>query len=163
VEPDGRFTLAGVMPGKYVIRAGGAGVLRSAMSGGQDTLDFALEVPVDQDVTNLLLTMTDTSSELSGILADATGKPTPDYTIVLASTDSRYWLPGSRRIVVTRPGPDGRYSVRGLPAGQYFLAALIDPEQGIQYDPAFLKEVAGAAIAITINEGAKTTQDVRVK
>jgi len=163
VEPDGRFTLVGVIPGKYLVRASGVGVLRSAMSGGQDTLDFALEVPVDQDVTNLVLTMTDASSELSGILADATGKPTPDYTIVVASAESRYWLPGSRRIVVTRPGPDGRYNVRGLPGGQYFLAALIDPEQGIQYDPGFLKEIAAAAIAITINEGSKTTQDVRVK
>jgi hypothetical protein len=163
VEPDGRFTLVGVMPGKYLIRASGAGVLRSAMSGGQDTLDFALDVPVDRDVTSLLLTMTDASSELSGSLADATGKPTPDYTIVVASADSRYWLPGSRRIVMTRPGPDGRYTVRGLPAGQYFLAALIDPEQGMQYDPEFLKEIAGAAITITINDGAKTTQDVRVK
>lgn len=163
VEPDGRFTLTGIMPGRYMMRTSGSGVLRSAMAGGQDTLDFALDVPVDRDVTGLLLTLTDGGTELSGILADAAGKPTPDYTIVVASAENRYWLPGSRRIVMTRPGPDGRYTVRNLPPGQYFLAAVIDPEQGIQYDPEFLKEISGAGIAVTINEGAKTTQDVRVK
>lgn len=163
VEPDGRFTLTGIMPGRYMMRTSGSGVLRSAMAGGQDTLDFALDVPVDRDVTGLLLTLTDGGTELSGILADAAGKPTPDYTIVVASAENRYWLPGSRRIVMTRPGPDGKYTVRNLPAGQYFLAAVIDPEQGIQYDPEFLKEISGAGITVTINEGAKTTQDVRVK
>lgn len=164
VEPDGRFTLSGVMPGRYMLRTGGGGgLLRSATSGGQDTLDFALEVPVDRDVTNLLLTMTDAATELSGILTDTAGKPAPDYMIIAASAESRYWLPGSRRIVLARPGPDGRYAFRALPPGQYFIAAVIDPEQGIQFDPEFLKEVAGATISITIAEGAKLTQDLRVK
>ena len=164
VGPDGHFSLQGVSPGRYLVRASGAGgTLRSAMAGGVETLDFFLDVPGDRDVSNMLLTMTDAITELSGVLTDTVGKPSPDYTIVLVSTDSRYWLPGSRRIVMTRPGPDGQYTFRGLPAGQYFLAAVIDPEQGMQYDPEFLKELAGAAITITINQGAKTTQDVRVK
>lgn len=164
VGPDGHFSFTGVTPGRYLVRASGAGgSLRSAMAGGVETLDFFLDVPGDRDVSNMLLTMTDAVTELSGVLTDTAGKPSPDYTLVLASTESRYWFPGSRRIVMTRPGPDGQYTFRGLPPGQYFLAAVIDPEQGIQYDPEFLKEIAGAAITITINEGAKTTQDVRVK
>jgi len=163
VGPDGRFTLTGVSPGRYVIRASGAGVLRSVMSGGQEILDFPLDVTGDRDVTDVVVTMAAAVSELTGTLTDNTGKPAPDYTIVVASSDSRYWMPGSRRIAMTRPGPEGRYAFRGLPPGQYFLAAVVDPEQGVQYDPDFLKELSSAAIPITIDEGGKLTQDVRVK
>ena len=163
VGPDGRFTLTGVSPGRYLIRTNTGGVLRSAMSGGQDTLDFPLEGPLDRDVSDVVITVTGSATELGGILSDSTGKPSPDYTIVVASVESRYWTPGSRRIAMQRPGPDGRYSFRALPPGQYFIAAVVDPEQGIQYDPEFLKELAGAAVSITINDGGKTTQDLRVK
>ena len=163
VTPDGRFTLAGVSPGRYLVRTSTGGVLRSAVSNGQDTLDFPLEVTADRDVGDLVLTMTGSATELNGVLSDNAGKPTPDYTIVAASTDSRYWTPGSRRIAVTRPGLDGRYAFHSLPPGQYLIAAVVDLEQGFQYDPEFLKELAGASVTVTVSEGGKTTQDLRVK
>jgi hypothetical protein len=163
VAADGRFTVAGVSPGRYLVRTSTGGILRSAVSNGQDTLDFALEVTVNGDVSDLVLTMTGSATELNGVLSDNAGKPTPDYTILVASTDSRYWTPGSRRVALTRPGLDGRYAFHSLPPGQYFIAAVVDLEQGLQDDPEFLKELAGAAVTVTINEGGKTTQDLRVR
>ena len=42
IQPDGGFTLEGVMPGVYSLRGAG-GVLRSAIVNGVDTLDFPFE------------------------------------------------------------------------------------------------------------------------
>ena len=47
IEPDGRFTLTGVLPGRYVLRSSG-GALKSAVVNGQDTLDFPLEFTGEQ-------------------------------------------------------------------------------------------------------------------
>jgi protocatechuate 3,4-dioxygenase beta subunit len=158
---DGRFTLTGVFPGKYVLRTGG-GLMKSAMSGGQDVLDFPLEFDGDRDITDAVLTVTDTSSELSGTLTDAMGKPTVEYTVIAAAADTRFWTPGSRRIALARPGADGRYIFRSLPPGDYLLAAVSDLEPGGQYDPEFLKTLGPASMRVRIAEGAKLSQDLRI-
>jgi hypothetical protein len=148
------------MPGQYFFRA--PGVMKSAVVDGVDTLDLPLEVTGERDITNAVLTVTDRLTELSGRLLDAAGQPGVDYTIVLASEDSRHWIPGSRRIFIIRPGTDGRFSVANVPAGGYYLAALTELENGAQYDPVFLKELAGASMRITVTEGGRHVHDIRV-
>ena len=160
--PDGRFTLKGVPPGRYTLRVNG-GNLKSSVVNGQDTLDFPFEFTGERDITDAVLTVTDSVSELTGTLIDAGGKPALDYTIVAASSDDRYWSPGSRRIVVTRPGTDGRYIIRALPPGAYLVAVVMDLENGAQYDPEFLRSLPTAGVPVIIGEGAKMTQDLRVK
>jgi len=162
VEPGGRFTLTGVVPGRYLIRVS-SGPLKSAMVGGQDILDFPLEMTGDRSVTDAVLTVTDQISELSGSLLDGAGKPAEGFTILAVSTDNRFWRPGSRRIVMTRTTADGKYTIRGLPEGAYQLAAVVDLEQGAQYDPEFLRSLARASVPVTIASGGKMTQDLRVR
>ena len=163
VGPDGRFTLTGVVPGRYTIRLNSGGFLKSAMVGAQDTLDFPLDFTGENDVTGATLTMTDAISELGGTLTDNAGKPASDYFIIAATTDNRYWTPGSRRVVAARPGPDGRYTLRALPPGSYYLGAVTDLEQGVQYNPEFLRALAASAVTVTVMEGGKVQQDLRVK
>lgn len=164
VNADGTFTITGVIPGRYTLRANGAGgYLRSSSVAGQDTLDIPLEFTGERDITDAVLTMADSASSLVGTLTDASGRPVFDYTLVVASTDTRYWLPGTRRITTIRPGPDGHYSISSLPPGSYFLAAVQDLEFGAQFDPEFLRELLPASVPVTIVEGGKTTQDLRVR
>ena len=54
-------------------------------------------------MTDAILTVTDRFSELSGVLTDVAGKPAVDFAIIVAPSDSRYWLPASRRVLMTRP------------------------------------------------------------
>jgi hypothetical protein len=133
------------------------------MVAGQDTLDFPLDFTGDRDVVDAVVTVTDQTSELTGTLMDSAGKPAVDYGIIVAASDSRYWNPESRRIVISRPGPDGRYFIGGLPPGSYQIAAVFDLEAGAQYDPEFLRSVARASVNVVIGEGGKITQDLRVK
>ena len=159
IGPDGRFTIAGVTPGRYVLRAGGN--LKSSIVLGRDSLDFPFDVTGDRDITDAVLTVTDRLTDLSGSVMDPSGKPIYDATIVAAAADPQYWTPASRRIVTSRPGPQGRYEFRGLPPGDYYLAVVMDLEQGGQFDPDFLKTLT-TGVRVTLSEGGKLQQDLRL-
>lgn len=160
VGVDGRFTLNGVVPGKYNLRVGAN--MKSAIVEGQDTLDFPFEVTGDRDIGDAVLTVTDKSTEISGTLTDAAGKPAVDYMIIAAAADTRYWTPGSRRVITARPAIDGRYMFRALPPGDYLVAAVTDLDPGGQFDPEFLKTLEPASMRIKLAEGAKIAQDLRI-
>lgn len=161
----GRFTLRGVMPGRYRITATGlpgGWSLKSAVFGDSDALDTMLEVKPGDDLAGGILTFTKRATELSGMLQDQSGKPISDYTIVVFPPDRRYWTPMSRRVQAARPATDGRFSFKNLPPGPYRLIAVVDPEPGQWFDPAFLDQLLGAAMAVDLDDGERKVQDVRV-
>jgi hypothetical protein len=166
VDADGRFTIIGVLPGRYrVVPSSGVPpgfLIESAMFGGRDVLDLPLDVKPGEDVSGGVVMFSNKQAELSGALIDAAGKPAPDYTLILFAADNRFWLPQSRRIQAARPASNGRYSFRSLPAGDYRLVAVEDIEPGQWFDPAFLKELVASAMPLTLGKGEKRTQDVKV-
>jgi len=159
VDADGSFAIPDVFPGRYLFRMPSA---RSAMVAGQDALDFPFEVAESRDVTDVVITMGQATPSLMGQLTESGGAPTADYTIVLAPTDSRFWLPQSRRISTARPGLDGTFRFPPMPPGTYMLAALSDLEPGAQYDSQVLRELATASLPVTLSEGTTATQDIRL-
>ena len=62
----------------------------------------------------------------------------------------------------TRPATDGAFSVRGLPPGEYFLAALADLEPGEWNDPTLLERLVRSSANVTLRDGETTTQDFRI-
>jgi hypothetical protein len=161
----GRFTLFGVMPGRYRLIATSVPAgwnLKSAVFGDSDVLDTTLEVKPGDDLSGGIMTFTRRTTELSGTLQDQSGKPISDYTIVVFPPDRRYWTPLSRRIQAARPATDGRFAFRNLPAGPYRLIAVVDPEPGQWFDPAFLDQLLGAAMSVDIDDGERKVQDVRI-
>jgi hypothetical protein len=165
VESDGRFTITGVVPGRYRIglaRGAAGAVIKSAVFSGADTLDFPMEVKPGVDVVGGLLTAVPRFAEISGVLQDAANKPVPGFTVIAFPLDPRYWTPASRRIQAGRPATDGRFTLRNLPAGEYRLVAVTDVETGEWFDPAFLKTLMGGATAVTLTEGERKEQPLRI-
>jgi hypothetical protein len=167
VNPDGTFRIAGVIPGstRLVVPAPATSpwAPKSAMLGGRDLLDESFEVRTGEDVSGLVVTFTDRPATLSGTLLDTTGQPAPQFFVLVYSTNRAFWTPNSRRTRPVRAGVDGSYRLTGLPPGEYFLCALteVDPEQ--QYDPAYLEQFVPASIKITIADGEKKIQDLRIR
>ena len=172
VDASGRFTVSGVTPGKYLVNAfvptppgagpGLAWSLQSAVFKGRDVLDFALEVSPNDEISGGVLTFTDMTQQVSGTLQDQSGRPAPDYTIIVFAADKRFWLPQTRRIRTTRPGTDGKFTVTNLPAGEYRLAAVVDIAASDANDPAFLEQLMQASLPVTLAEGDRKVQDVRI-
>lgn len=164
VNADGTFRLTDVMPGKYKVQATPPRGWRAKTveSAGKDALDFLLDVQPNDDLSSVTITFTNKPAELTGTLTDSSGVATADYTIVLFAAEQKYWTPQSRRILTTRPATDGKFSFRDLPPGDYRLAALEDAEPGSWFDPDFLKQLFSASTSITMTEGLKKTQDLRV-
>jgi 5-hydroxyisourate hydrolase-like protein (transthyretin family) len=163
VDAQGRFTLTNVVPGKYRFDAqlGPAWTFKSAVVNGRDSLDFPFEVSASDRIGEAVLTFTDQTPEVTGTLQDASGRPAPDFTIVVFPADKSYWS-AMRRIRTARPATDGRFVVRGLPAGEYRIAALVDLAPGEAGDPEVLDQLVQASVAFALRDGERKVQDIRI-
>ena len=168
VSADGTFTIAGVTPGRYRIRAspvsdgkGREWIPAGAMIDGHDVMDFPIEVRAGQTISNAEITFTDKPTELSGSVVDASGKPLANAQVIVFAADRAYWTPQSRRIAATQASASGRYGFRNLPAGEYLIAIAVDADDGQWFDPAFLESSSGEALTITLTAGAPVIQDLR--
>ena len=174
IAADGTFAFKGVMPGKYRMSVSGMGILmgqtvtpsgwtlKSAMLNGRDIADAPVEIKPTEDLSGVVVTLTDRPTELSGVVTDRIGRPAPGFPIVVFSTDRAYWTVGSRRVQLARPSSDGKYKLTGLPAGEYYVCALTDLEQSQLYDPAFLDALVGGSFKIALADGEKKTQDLKL-
>lgn len=164
-QADGTFAFDAIVIGRWTFSVTAPRTspwsLKSFTLGGREVEDF-IEVHPGQAVPELVLTLTDRPSELSGTLQDAGGRPASDYFVIAFAADPRMWTPVSRRIQSTRPASDGAYSIKGLPLGDYYLAALTDVEPNEWLSPAFLEQIVGASVRVRINDSAKTVQNLRI-
>jgi hypothetical protein len=167
-DATGAFTFAGVAPGRYKFSATVPGSTatagwqpRSAVVNGRDSLDTPFDVGTD-DVGGAVVTFSDHPAELSGTLQDAAGHPAPEYFVIVFSSDKAFWTPQSRRVQAKRPGGDSQFSFPNLPPGEYLVVTVTDVEQGEWYDPAFLAQLAPAAMKVAIAEGEKKVQPLKI-
>jgi hypothetical protein len=65
-------------------------------------------------------------------------------------------------VQTARPASDGKYKVTGLPGGEYFVVAVTAVDRSEVYDPLFLEQLVPVAFKITIKDGEKKTQDLRL-
>ena len=124
VDKDGRFTLSGVSAGSHLIRAGGNSrgwILKSVTVGGRDVTDTPIQVRSGETVSNVVVVFTDRQNEINGTVTDEQGAPVPDFTVLAFPTDASLWRPQARQIMTARPDQTGKYRIRGLPPGEYYL------------------------------------------
>jgi hypothetical protein len=170
VRPDGTFTIDGVAPGRYLLSASVPGgtlarrwLAASALVKGVDALDIPIDVHPGENLSGVVVTLTDRSAGVTGRLLDSAGGPAPEFTLVLFSTDTRNWVRNNRRTRTARPASDGVFEITGMPAGTYHLAALTDLEDADLGDASLLEMLAAASIPVTLAEGETKMQDVRLR
>ena len=162
---DGSFTLTGVPPGTFALQilpidtASWWG--RSAVLGDRDLFDGLIEVG-RASMTGVVVTFTDKRSELSGTLQTASGAPASDVFVIAYATNPAMWGPRARRVQAVRPGVDGRFSIKDLPPGEYYLSAVTEVDQEELQESKFLEELIKASIKISIGEAEKKVQDLRI-
>jgi hypothetical protein len=167
VERDGTFSIRGLAPGRYVLRAtipsdvSQDWWLRSAMLDGRDLLDEPFTIGAE-DLIDLVLWFTDKRTEIAGTLQSAAGLPAPEYFVVAFPADRALWRAGSRRIASARPDTSGAFAIRDLPGGEYLLAALTDLDATDLEDTVFLEALAAQSIRVAVSDGQRAVQNLRI-
>jgi hypothetical protein len=136
---------------------------KSILVNGREVIDAGLDVTGTESVLEAVIAMTDRVGSLGGVIQDAAGAPTGEVTALLFSTDRRAWTWQSRRIKAARPSADGRFSFTDVPPGDYLLAVVWDAEPNEWFIPSFLDGLIAAAIPVSVAEGEKREQNVRLK
>lgn len=139
------FRLIGLPDGWYV---------RAVRLEDQDITDTPWDVPTGgRQIGGLTIVVTQRMARVAGTVADGRGKPTAAAAVVVFPEEPELWLPYSRLIRVARPTPDGRFSIDGLPAGNYRAIARDTVEEGQWEDRAFLESVRDEAVRFVLVEG----------
>lgn len=166
MQPGGRFTMTGIVPGVYqggvlMLRAFRSPVggwwLKSITMEGRELLDAPLDL--QRSANDVIVTFSDRATELTGIVRDGDGNPLSDRYLVVFSTHKAAWFPNSRRVAGERPNGDGQYAIRNLPPGEYFVAISEDLEPNEWYDPKVLEQLAPEAMRIVLRENERKKQD----
>jgi hypothetical protein len=162
VASDGTFRIANIPPGRHAlrIRTPKGWTVRSASLDGRDVSDEVFDLKGAQTIAGLEIVLSDRAAQIAGVVkaeSDPTGA-----TVIIFPADSTRWVPQSRGILAAQIDREGRYTLDGLSAGDYLIAATDDVEQGEWFDPTFLQAIAGSATRITLNEGARETKDLKL-
>jgi hypothetical protein len=125
VDASGRFVLRGLMPGDHQLVIEGLPapwVIKSVLLRGRDISDAGFDVGDGQALRGARITITDHASEVSGRVRDK-GAPVPDAAVLVYPVAPQFWMRAHRRMRLTRADDEGRFSLRGLPEGEYFAIA----------------------------------------
>jgi protocatechuate 3,4-dioxygenase beta subunit len=171
LEADGTFRFASVVPGRYGVSAYGgssppgetpAWVMKSVTASGRDVTDQPLDIRPRDEPPEIVITFTDKVTEITGTLLDPAGRPTSGLSIIVVPVNREFWNMNSRRIRPVTPASDGKFKLAGLPPGEYYIAAVTDYEYSDLYDASFLEQLTAGAFKITLGEGEKKVQDIRM-
>ena len=168
VDAEGRFSFPSVEPDTYrfahtwnASSARDKWVIKSATANGREAFETPLRVNAGEPV-EWTITFTDTPATLTGLFQDPGGRAATEYYILAFSSDRKHWAPGSRRIRMTRPATDGAFTFKGLLAGDYYLVALPDLENGEWNDPTLLEQLVKSSTVVSVRDGETTTQNYRI-
>jgi hypothetical protein len=163
VTDDGSFELKG-MRGQVLFRvaAGAAWTLKSVSHEGVDITDTATDMTGPDGLQGLTIVLTDKLTSVSGQVLDARGRALKEYLVVVQPVEPKSTVALTRYLRTIGPDSDGRYQVRGLPPGEYFVTAIDGLEQGRQFVPDVQARLRDTARRFTVREGETVTLDLRL-
>ncbi|MDQ3348114.1 MAG: carboxypeptidase-like regulatory domain-containing protein [Acidobacteriota bacterium] len=153
VQPDGSYAIRGLMSGSHSLAVDGLRdpwVLKSVTYRGQDITDVGLEADARQHFQNVGLTVTDHATTLSGVVRDGSGRNVQDAVVLVIPLAQQFWHRTSRRLRLLRTDAQGRFTTRGLPAGEYRVVASVDVNEGDAYRDAVLQRLSEAGVPLSL-------------
>ena len=89
---------------------------------------------------------------LSGRVTDEARRAVPVASVIVFSADPTLWYPRSPHVTVSRTDIDGAFSIRALPPGDYFAAAVTRVPALILSDPLALEQFSTVARRVRLDE-----------
>jgi hypothetical protein len=156
------FTIEGLMAGEYVLRVPGAAV-ESITWDGEDYTDRPFDASAGRDFLDVVVTLTSSSSSISGIVGDGATAISSGAAVIAYPTERERWFnygfnPTRLKSVFTTI--DGRYRLDGLPKGAYYLVAVPASQERAWLDPDFLASHATRATVVRVDRSDATIAGV---
>ena len=161
---DRTFASGAYAGNRYIIAAvvpPAGWTLKSAMWNGRDISVEAFEL--DADIGDVVLTFTDRTTDLTGLITGSKG-PDAAAEVIVFPADTLAWKEigvTTRRSRNVRTDRGGRFGISGLPAGDYFVVAVPGGAIRDWNDPKFLEPLMPSATRITLADGEKKAIDLR--
>lgn len=157
-----QFSVAGLRAGEYVIRPSGypGTTVMRIVANGQDVTTGTIDTS-SGDISGVVVTMTAKATTISGTVRDVT-EPGRQASVVAFPVETRQWSRyGFTPITIKSVsflGP--RYTLTGLPPGEYFVVAVDAASGGAWRDPAWLEAASRVATRVTLKWEEPVTLDL---
>ena len=129
---------------------------------GRETVDTPIELRSSEALSNVDVVFTNKQQEINGIVTNERGDPISDYTVLAFASDPQFWRPLARQIATARPDQNGKFQIRSLPPGDYYVVTVDPAEQGEWFEPAFLDERRPGAARVQLGDGDVKTHDFKI-
>ena len=163
IAPDGRFSIVNCEPGQYAFHVPvleGPGALWTAASIGANGKDvLAATFDLEDDFTDVVITLTDRSMEIAGTVRGGSDEP---LDVVAFPADYRAASDAGlfRLRLATASVTAGRFTIRARTAGSYLVAAIPRSDASVWTRQA-MASVAAQATPVTLTDGARVTVDLK--
>jgi hypothetical protein len=169
IDAAGRFELRGIMGRAlfvtgfkdYTVRDAGWS-MKAVTLNGADISDTPIDIPNAGEISGIEITLTNTSTRLSGTVTNANREAVKDYVVVILPEHLKEGVMPGRFTRTVGPNQEGRYEIRGLPAADYLVVAVAAHESGNEWDPAFRKLVEPNAKRFRLTHGQTATLDLEL-
>lgn len=162
---DGRFSIDGCLPGRYVVdvvspgSSTGSWAVASITAGGQDLTRVPLDL--EGDVSDLVVTFTDHPAVISGAIRSSPVLEAPQVLIFPAdyamAADTGMLAHRSRLVGVN----SSRFTVSALPPGNYLVAAISASETATWMNRDVIRAIASQATPVVLADRGDVTLDLK--
>lgn len=161
VQPDGSFALAQIQSGNYMLRVAGLPegfYVKSTRYLDRDVLESDVQVESEAAGTVSVLLGSD-GAQLTGTVVDDGSRPLARSTIVLVPDKTRRHRVDQYRVAVS--GPNGAFTLRGIPPGEYKLLAWQSVEQNAYFNSDFIGSFEELGSPVQAGPSAKLDATIR--
>ncbi len=164
VNDDWTFSVRALIgPARLVVTTPNEWMVKSVRQNDRDITSSMLELRSGEQLRDVEIVLSDRVTRVVGQLNDDRGAPLTDGTVLLFAEDPERWGENSAFVRVARPDQQGRYEVRGLPAGDYLAAAVDYVPTGMWNDPEYLESLGRDAQRFTLAEAGVQALTLRVR
>jgi hypothetical protein len=164
---DGVLITHGLAPGRYRIRFTGipSGYrIKSVTIGARDVTEEGFDLR-DGPIDNMIITLTRHLTEVKGVVRDSQDRPDGEAAVLAFPINRRLWTDTGQApafIGSAHVSQKGNYSVKGLPAGEYFVVATFsDPL--LMTDAETLERLAPLAERVRLADGQTLAVNLRTR
>jgi hypothetical protein len=163
-DDSGAFVIPAVAPGRYTLDVSPVPdwSLDSAVIDGQDRIDRPFEVPSGWGTRRATLVFSDRPNAVTGLVRHATGQPA-SFMLVMVFSAEPSLRRAPRRVQAVRADSAGRFTLSGLPTGDYLVAPAGDVPPQRWYTPESFSEMAPHAVPVAFSHGETKTVALQVR